>query len=86
MGEIVSALPGLAGAIEKGGVIAVLVLIIAVLAFEVRRLRAENRTAFEARNKYRLGFALCKAECDRNGLKPDLSLLTDLLDEHGAPA
>lgn len=85
MAEI-SALTGLAALVEKGGVIAVLILIIGVLVYEIRRLRTESRAAFASRDKYRIGFAICKSECDRAGIKPDLSMLSDLLDEHGTPA
>ena len=78
MGELVNALPQLAGLIEKGGVVGLLVVIAGVLGNEVWRLRKELTKQYGLRDKYRLGFAICKAECERAGLKPDLSSLNDV--------
>lgn len=78
MADLLNALPQLAGLIEKGGVIGLLLLVAGVLGSEVWRLRKELVKAYSSRDKYRLGFAVCKAECERAGLKPDLSLLSDL--------
>lgn len=78
MVEIIGALPSLAGLVEKGGVIAVLIIIIVVLVKEVVRLRAEIKAAYVSRDKYRVGFAICKAECDRANIRIDLSLVNEL--------
>jgi hypothetical protein len=81
MGEIIGQIPALAGLVEKGGVIGLLVIVCAVLGYEVRRLRAELAKTYGQRDKYRVGFVICKAECDRAGLKPDLSSLADIVND-----
>lgn len=78
MGELLGALPQLTGIIEKGGVVGLLLLVTMVLTYEVIRLRRELRAAYGLRDKFRLGFAICKAECERNNLHPDLSMVADL--------
>lgn len=86
MGELIGQIPAVAAIVEKGGVVGLLILVCGVLGYEVYRLRKENRVVYAKLDRYRLGFALCKAECDRGGLKPDLSMLNDLLDDAGKPA
>ena len=85
MGDILTALPQLSALIEKGGVIGLLLIVAGVLGSEVWRLRkdkdvlrAELEKAHGQRDRFRIGFAVCKAECDRAGIKLDLSLLTDM--------
>lgn len=84
MAEIVNALPQLASLIEKGGVIGLLIIISAVLGREVWRLRKDLTKQYALRDKYRLGFALCKQELDRNKITIDLSVMGDLLKENEA--
>lgn len=83
MGDLVGQLPAVAGIIEKGGVVGLLLIVVAVLGWEVIGKRKELAKVYAQRDKYRMGFALCKAECDRANLKPDLSMLNDLLKENG---
>ena len=78
MGDIIGALPQLAALIEKGGVIGLLLLVAGVLGSEVWRLRKALGIAISQRDKFRIGYAVCKAECDRAGLHPDLSLVAEL--------
>jgi len=78
MGDIVGALPQLAGLIEKGGVVGLLLLICGVLAYEVRRLRSQSIKTFAQRDKWRLAYVKCKAALDTAGIKVDLSDLADL--------
>ena len=79
MAEIFSAIPQLAGLIEKGGIIGLLVIIAAVLIWEVRRLRAELAKCYHERDRWRLAFVKCKSACDTVGAKIDLSDLSDLM-------
>ena len=81
MAELFSAIPQLAGLIEKGGIIGLLVIIAAVLIWEVRRLRGELTKCFRERDRWRLAFVKCKAACDTAGVKIDLSDLADLVGE-----
>lgn len=81
MAEILGALPQLSGLIEKGGVVGLLIIALGVLVYEIRRLRRELTLQYQLRDKYRLGFVLCKQACDSAGLKVDLSALSDLLKE-----
>jgi hypothetical protein len=78
MGELLSAVPQLAGIVEKGGVIGLLLLVVVVLGYEVFRLRKELVRTYAQRDQFRLGYAICKAECERNSLHPDLSMVTNL--------
>lgn len=81
MAELFSAIPQLAGLIEKGGIIGLLVIIAAVLIWEVRRLRAELSKCYRERDRWRLAFVRCKGICDAAGTKIDLSDLADLMGE-----
>lgn len=81
MEAIIGGIPAIAGLIEKGGVIGLLLIIIGVLGNEVFRLRKELTKQYGLRDKFRLGFAICKGECDRAGLKPDLSMVNDIATE-----
>lgn len=83
MGELVNQLPQLSALIEKGGVVGLMLIVIGVLVREVWRLREELTKQYGLRDKYRLGFALCKKACDDAGLKVDLSMIADLLKESG---
>ena len=85
MEALVSALPQFAGLIEKGGVVGLLLIIVAVLVREVLRLRAELTKQYGLRDKYRLGFFACKQALDQAGIKIDLSGMDALLKE-GEPA
>ena len=84
MAELFSALPQLAGLIEKGGIIGLLVIVSAVLIWEVRRLRAELARCYQGRDRWRLAYTIIKAAADACGAKYDLRDLKDL--EEGEPA
>lgn len=81
MDAILSLVPQLAAIIEKGGIVGLLLLITAVAVAEVFRLRKDNKAAYVTLDRYRLGFAILKNECDRANLKPDLSIMADVLKE-----
>lgn len=81
MGDVVGALPQLASLIEKGGVVGLLIIITGVLGHEVWRLRKELAKQYGIRDKYRLGFALCKQALDNANIKIDLTVMGDILKE-----
>lgn len=78
METIIGALPTLAGLIEKGGIIGVMLIACGVLAYEVKRLRVELVKAYRDRDVHRMGFALCKAACDAAKIAVDLTEMRDL--------
>ena len=78
MAELLSALPQLAGVIEKLGVIGVLLIISGVLGWEVFRLRQQNAITFRQRDRWRLAYTIVKASADAAGAKYDLRDLKDL--------
>lgn len=78
MQEIISALPALSALIEKGGIVGVMLIAIAVLVYERVRLSKELTSTYRQRDKWRLGYVICKQACDAAGLHPDLSQLSDL--------
>jgi len=82
MADFIASLPQLAGVIEKGGVIGLLIIITAVLGHEVWRLRKDLSKQYALRDKYRLGFTLCKAELDRQNIKIDLSEMNAVLKDN----
>lgn len=71
----ISTLPQLVEIVMKGGVVAVLLIVIFVLGGDYVRLRRQNVSTFKERDAYRLRYVLYKAECDRNNLKVDTSAL-----------
>lgn len=81
MDAIFSALPQLASLIEKGGVVGVLLIVCAVLGYEVRRLRALAPVIYKQRDRWRLAYTIVKAAADSAGAKYDLRDLEDLLRE-----
>lgn len=78
MAEIVAALPNLSALIERGGIIGILLIVCGVMANEVFRLRKELTKTYKQRDRDRLRVVVYKSECDRAGLKPDLSALADM--------
>lgn len=88
MADILATLTSLSAFIEKGGVIGVLILVICAEAYGLSlgrkaylELRAELVKTYASRDKYRLGYVVCKTACDAAGLKPDLSALHDLQED-----
>lgn len=75
----ISALPALAGLIEKGGVIALLLLVALVLGYEVRRLRKENGNVYRQRDRALLMVVKLKTVCESNKIVVDLSDVRDMI-------
>jgi hypothetical protein len=78
------ALPQLVEVVQKGGVVGVMLIVTAVLAWEVWRLRKENTRIYGQRDKWRTGFTICKAALDFNRIPVDLSAMQDVLKEDAA--
>lgn len=79
MDAILGALPQLVDVVQKGGVAGILILISAVLGYEVLRLRKDLSKTYHQRDKWRLAFVKCKAALEANKVAlPDLSDLADL--------
>lgn len=81
MESIFSSLPQLAGLIEKGGIVGVLLIALAALVWEIRRLRKDLTRTYALRDKWRAGFLICKAALDFNKIAVDLSHMEDVLKE-----
>lgn len=79
MEGILSALPQLAGLIEKGGVIGLLLIVAGVLVYEVRRLRKELDKVYANRDRLALAVAQLRTVCQARGIEVDLDDLKDLL-------
>lgn len=81
MEAILSALPQLADLIQKGGVTGLMLIIAAVLVYEVRRLRMELGKVYANRDRLALAVVKLKTTCDAHEIKVDLSDLKDLMPE-----
>lgn len=79
MPDIVTPLVGYAGLIEKGGIIGVMLIFIAVLVYEVIRLRKILTSTYRERDKARLALIKCRAALDFANIKVDLSDVADLI-------
>lgn len=86
MDPILSALPQLAGLIEKGGVVGVLLIVCGVLVYEVRRGRrhlhqqvSEMQSVCMQRDRALLAVMKLKTLCEAKGLPVDLRDVQDLL-------
>lgn len=77
MQELIAQLPIISGIVEKGGIIGLLLLIMAVLIWERTRLVKELTSTYRDRDKNRLGFVICKGACDANNIKVDLTPLVE---------
>lgn len=83
MGEIVSTVSQLTALLDKAGTIGVLVFVVVAGGWYIKTLRKELARQYQLRNKYQLGFALCKQKLDDSNIKVDLSQVSDLLEENG---
>lgn len=83
MQEIVGAIAGAAGIIEKAGIIGVMLFVMAFLMWERVRLVKELSRMYRQRDRWRLAFVKCKAALDNANppIKIDLSDLSDLVGE-----
>lgn len=75
--EIVDQLPRFVELINKAGVIGLLLIVLAVLVWEVKRLRRELSKVYLSREKWKNGFLVCKAALDFNKIPVDLSQMKD---------
>lgn len=81
MEAIIGILPQLIDIVNKGGVVGVMLLVTAVLAWEVVRLRKDLTKTYARRDQWRTGFTICKAALDFHEIKVDLSPMQDVLKE-----
>lgn len=79
MQELITALPAISGLIEKAGIVGVLIIIAAALAWEVYRLRGELGKCCRERDRARLAVVKCRAALEAHDIKVDLTDITDLL-------
>lgn len=78
MDTLIEQAPKFVDLINKGGVVALLVLICGVLIWEVRRLRKLAVVTFAERDGYRIAYVLYKSACDREKITVDISALQAL--------
>ena len=76
-----SAIPQLAGIIEKGGIVGLLVIICAFLLWQLVRYQKELVKAYRERDRWRIAFVKAKATCDNvvPPIKIDLSDLNEIV-------
>lgn len=79
--DFVSVLPALAGIIEKGGIIGVLLIACAVLALEVKRTRKAAARTYLERDVARLKAERYKARLEGENIVVDVSDLDRMLVE-----
>jgi hypothetical protein len=84
MESIFSSLPALAGLIEKGGIVGVLLIACGAMIWEIRRLRKDLTRVYAIRDKWRTGYTICKAALDFNKITVDLSMMQDVEKEDAA--
>lgn len=77
--DALSALPALAGLIEKLGVIGLLLVAVVWLIYERLRLMKELKTTYTQRDRWRLACVKYKAATDAAGIKVDTTDLADLI-------
>jgi hypothetical protein len=76
--DLLDQLPKIAEIITRGGVAGILLVVVGVLVWEIKRLRVENMKTYNKLDKYRTGFALCRAACEFHDIKVDLSVMADI--------
>ncbi len=90
MQELLTTIASASGLIEKGGIIGLLLMFGGLLGYGCVRLRsdliachkqreAELTSAFKQRDKARFALVKCRAALEANGIKVDLSDISDLL-------
>lgn len=81
MEALFNAIPQLAGAIEKGGIVVVFLIVIAALGTDWWRLRKENKAVYVRLGTAERAVVLFKTLCDQNKITYDLAGLRDLFPE-----
>lgn len=81
--EAISALPQLAGLVERLGIIGLLLLAVVWLVYERKRLMKDKAGVERQRDRWRLAYVKCKAACDAANppIRVDLTDLQDLVGE-----
>lgn len=86
MDQLLSALPQLAGLIEKGGVVGVMLIACGALVWEIKRgrrqlhdMRNELANVYGQRDRALLMVVKCKTICEANKITVDLSDVKDLI-------
>lgn len=81
--DALSALPQLAGLVEKLGVVGLLLIAVVWLVYERMRLMKDKAAVTQQRDRWRLAYVKCKAACDGANppIRVDLSDLQDLVGE-----
>lgn len=92
MDGILGSIPQLAGIVEKGGIIGLLLIVCAVLVWEIRRGRRlmherqdELAAVYGQRDLALLAVVKLKTVCEAHDIKVDLSDLQDLLAKAPVP-
>lgn len=92
MDPILGSLPQLAGLIEKGGVIGLLLIVCGVLVYEIRRGRRivhdkqnELAAVYGQRDKALLALVKVKTVCESHNIKVDLSDVDALMKSVAPP-
>lgn len=78
--ELLSAIPALAGLVEKAGVVGLLLIVIGMLIYERLRLLKELTKTYSQRDKWRLAYVKCKDALDHHQIKIDLTDLANLIE------
>lgn len=93
MDAVLGTLPQLAGLIEKGGIIGLLLIACGVLVWEIKRGRSslldkqhELAVVYAQRDKALMALVKVKTICEANKLPVDLSDLDALLQKVALPA
>lgn len=92
MDALLGTLPQLAGLIEKGGVVGVMLIVCVVLVYEIRRgrttahaLRGQLQEVYTQRDKALLALMKVKTICEAKNIKVDFSDVEALLPKVAAP-
>jgi ribosome-interacting GTPase 1 len=78
--ELLTAIPALAGLVEKAGIIGLLLIVVGMLIYERLRLLKELTKTLSQRDKWRLAYVKCKDALDHHGVKVDLTDLANLIE------
>jgi hypothetical protein len=79
--ELLTAIPALAGLVEKAGVVGLLLIVVGMLIYERLRLLKELTKTYAQRDKWRLAYVKCKDSLDHHGIKIDMTDLAALIQE-----
>lgn len=79
--EILGLVPQLAGVVDKAGVVGLLILACAYLAWDRNRLQKEGRRTYRQRDKARLERERYKSACVNNQIVVDVSDIDKMFQE-----